>query len=159
MTTYFSRVHDPTQIPGEDNLLRYQPCRRVLVRLGEGAQARATARSLLALATCGAGLSVSAHPEASVGAILKALPDSVEHIRETDEALVERLSACRPDRIRSIGALSDALRLAIHAVPIPPVERPPVDNGRVELLTGLREQSLTVAYHRYGNLGLRTPEN
>jgi hypothetical protein len=51
------------------------------------------------------------------------------------------------------------LRQAIHAQPVPLVERPPVDNGRVELLTGLREQSLTIAYHRYGNLGLRTPEN
>ena len=159
MDTYFSRVHDPTQIPGEDNLLRYQPCRRVLLRLGEGSHARAAARSVMALAATGSELEVSAHPEAAVGAILKALPDPVECVRESDANLAKRIEECNVDRVRSIGALSDELRLAIHASPMPLVERAPVDNGRVELLTGLREQSLTIAYHRYGNLGLRTREN
>ena len=60
METYFSRVHDPTQIPGEDNLLRYQPCADVLVRLGEGATARDATRVIMALAACGAGYGVNA---------------------------------------------------------------------------------------------------
>jgi RHH-type proline utilization regulon transcriptional repressor/proline dehydrogenase/delta 1-pyrroline-5-carboxylate dehydrogenase len=159
MATIFSRVHDPTQIPGEDNLLRYQPCGHVLVRLGEGSQAREAARCVLALAASGAGFSVSAHPEAAVGATLNALPATVTALRESDETLMARLRECGADRVRSLGAISHDLRQAIHAQPVPLVERPPVDNGRVELLTGLREQSLTIAYHRYGNLGLRTPEN
>ena len=159
MATTFSRVHDPTQIPGEDNLLRYQPCGHVLLRLGEGSQARAAARSMLALAASGARFSVSAHPEAPVGAALNALPDAVMSRRESDDALGERLGEWGADRVRSLGALSDDLRRSIHALPLALVERPPVDNGRIELLTGLREQSLTIAYHRYGNLGLRTPEN
>ncbi len=159
METYFSRVHDPTQIPGEDNLLRYQPCADVLVRLGEGATARDATRVIMALAACGAGFSVSAHPEAAVGATLKALPETIERRRERDEELAGRLQSRRPDRVRSLGAMTDELRLSIHEQPTPLVERAPVDNGRIELLTGLREQSLTIAYHRYGNLGLRTPEN
>ena len=30
--THFSREHDPSQLLGEQNLLRYRPCRLVLVR-------------------------------------------------------------------------------------------------------------------------------
>jgi RHH-type proline utilization regulon transcriptional repressor/proline dehydrogenase/delta 1-pyrroline-5-carboxylate dehydrogenase len=32
-------------------------------------------------------------------------------------------------------------------------------HGRVELLWYLREQSVSLVYHRYGNLGLRSDEN
>jgi len=35
---------------------------------------------------------------------------------------------------------------------------PALANGRIELLHYLREISLSVSYHRYGNLGLREGE-
>jgi RHH-type proline utilization regulon transcriptional repressor/proline dehydrogenase/delta 1-pyrroline-5-carboxylate dehydrogenase len=37
-------------------------------------------------------------------------------------------------------------------------DTPPVTLGRVELLWYFQEQSLSVVYHRYGNLGLRANE-
>jgi RHH-type proline utilization regulon transcriptional repressor/proline dehydrogenase/delta 1-pyrroline-5-carboxylate dehydrogenase len=37
-------------------------------------------------------------------------------------------------------------------------DAPPVSNGRVELVWYFQEQSLTVLYHRYGNLGRRVDE-
>jgi RHH-type proline utilization regulon transcriptional repressor/proline dehydrogenase/delta 1-pyrroline-5-carboxylate dehydrogenase len=35
---------------------------------------------------------------------------------------------------------------------------PVLQHGRIELLWYVREQSLCVDYHRYGNLGIRTAE-
>ena len=151
----FTREHDPTGIPGEDNILRYQPCRHLLVRLGEESRARDAARVLLAAAAAGVAVTVSAHPEAAVGAVVNAITDQVVTTRESDEALGARLAELDVDRVRALGLISHDLREAIHARPTPLVEAPPVDQGRLELLTVFKEQSLTVAYHRYGNLGLR----
>jgi len=38
------------------------------------------------------------------------------------------------------------------------VSRPVLREGRVELLWYVREQSLSIDYHRYGNLGTRVNE-
>jgi RHH-type proline utilization regulon transcriptional repressor/proline dehydrogenase/delta 1-pyrroline-5-carboxylate dehydrogenase len=38
------------------------------------------------------------------------------------------------------------------------VSRPVLQEGRVELLWYLQEQSLSIDYHRYGNLGVRVNE-
>ena len=47
-------------------------------------------------------------------------------------------------------AAADALQYIADA--------PPLAHGRVELLWYFQEQSLSVVYHRYGNLGARLNE-
>jgi RHH-type proline utilization regulon transcriptional repressor/proline dehydrogenase/delta 1-pyrroline-5-carboxylate dehydrogenase len=157
MALTFSRVHDPTGIPGEDNLLRYQPCSNLLIRLGAGCTGEDTARVLLATVVAGVPCAVSAHPEAAVGAVLNVLPPHVPWLREGDDDLAGRLPSLGHDRVRALGALSTGLRSAIHALPIPLVEAPAVAHGSLELHRVFKEQSLTIAYHRYGNLGVREP--
>ena len=48
---------------------------------------------------------------------------------------------------------SEALHAALAAVDGALIDDPVMANGRIELRHLLREQSLSVAYHRYGNCG------
>jgi len=152
MGSTFARASDPSGIAGEENLLGYQPCRHILLRLGEGSRGDQAARVVLAAAAADVRLTISAHPEASVGAVLKALAQRVPSCRESDGELAERLVELDLDRVRSLGSLSSELRLALVSLPIPLVEGAPVDQGRLELLSVLKEQSMSITDHRYGNL-------
>jgi RHH-type proline utilization regulon transcriptional repressor/proline dehydrogenase/delta 1-pyrroline-5-carboxylate dehydrogenase len=96
--------------------------------------------------------------------LLNDLTDSwgaaIEFITETDAELaravlthqVERARYAAPDRVplEIRQAAADALQYT--------ADTPPVANGRIELLWFMREQSLSVVYHRYGNLGARSDE-
>jgi RHH-type proline utilization regulon transcriptional repressor/proline dehydrogenase/delta 1-pyrroline-5-carboxylate dehydrogenase len=66
---------------------------------------------------------------------------------------VDRVRYAAPDRVPS--SIRKAAAEALQYV----ADAPVLAHGRVELLWYMREQSLTVDYHRYGNLGLRAGED
>jgi RHH-type proline utilization regulon transcriptional repressor/proline dehydrogenase/delta 1-pyrroline-5-carboxylate dehydrogenase len=150
-TRYFAGAHDPSHIRGEDNILRYRPLSSMLVV----ADASMTTRQL---ALIGLGGCVCECPiELSVMADAPAMAFA-EHFGATPETpltLRARLESCIAERVRSIIPLPEELLATVHRKGAEPVTAAPLDSGRYELLHFLREQSVSVRYHRYGHLGLR----
>jgi RHH-type proline utilization regulon transcriptional repressor/proline dehydrogenase/delta 1-pyrroline-5-carboxylate dehydrogenase len=64
------------------------------------------------------------------------------------------------DRLRySKPALAPTpVRAAAHEANVSIIETPVLAHGRIELLWYFHEQSVSFAYHRYGNLGARSDE-
>jgi RHH-type proline utilization regulon transcriptional repressor/proline dehydrogenase/delta 1-pyrroline-5-carboxylate dehydrogenase len=149
---HFGREHAPVPLLGERNVLRYRPCRRVLVR-GEAATPAgrlALAQVLLAARTCGVPLELSlaeGEPAAWPG------EDADVTIGVEPEAgLLARLAPGGAERLRALVLLSREARAAAHAAGVVVLDAPVLATGRLELRAYLREQAISRTVHRYGNV-------
>jgi RHH-type proline utilization regulon transcriptional repressor/proline dehydrogenase/delta 1-pyrroline-5-carboxylate dehydrogenase len=146
---HFSRAHDPMAIRGEQNALRYRPCRRVIVR---GATTAALGQVVLAAHVAATPLTVSLPPEARSWPWLTE-GAGVMVVVEAEAGFVERLA--HPDdaeRVRVWTPLSTAARVAAHGAGLNVIEAPVLGNGRLELRWYLREQTVSRVLHRYGSV-------
>jgi RHH-type proline utilization regulon transcriptional repressor/proline dehydrogenase/delta 1-pyrroline-5-carboxylate dehydrogenase len=143
---HFSRTHETVPLLGERNVLRYRPCRRVLVRAETASAAGRNAldRALLAARLCGAPATVSL---AGGGP-----PGGVEALVEDEAALAGRLAGLGCERLRALVPVSAPLRTAAHAAGIAVVDAPVTAAGRLELRHYLREQAVSRVVHRYGSV-------
>jgi RHH-type proline utilization regulon transcriptional repressor/proline dehydrogenase/delta 1-pyrroline-5-carboxylate dehydrogenase len=161
----FSREIDYFQLRGQDNILRYLPVGRIIVRLHEDDSLFETLARIAAVKISGCRLWIS---------IPKGLDNSVTRFLCTQEG--QRLVKKDPifyeldkDMIKSMPSVS-RIRYAGPAR-VPPevfeaaaetgfyIARTPVlMDGRIELLQYYRQQSICHNYHRYGNLGERAFE-
>ena len=97
-------------------------------------------------------------------ALLEELTESwaaaIEFVEETDDQLAQAISERQADRVRYA---------APERTPLPVIQAgclaggcvvstPVSAEGRLEMLWYLREQSVSIDYHRYGNLGVRSNE-
>jgi RHH-type proline utilization regulon transcriptional repressor/proline dehydrogenase/delta 1-pyrroline-5-carboxylate dehydrogenase len=162
----FSREHEHFRLIGEDNLRRYPAFREVRVRV----DSRDTffeifARSCAAKAA-GCRVTVSTFPgeESAAVQLLDELTDSwaasIEFLDETDEQLADAIIHGRTRRVRYAAPdrVPKLIREAAASCGFYIADAPVLAEGRVELLWYLREQSVSHAYHRYGNLGARAGE-
>lgn len=91
----------------------------------------------------------------------KRLCDSAEICTETDEALAERLlitnKAAKIDRLRYAhpGRFLQIINQAVAKFGKHISRHVPLAEGRIEMLRYLCEQSISIDYHHYGNLGER----
>jgi len=85
----------------------------------------------------------------------------LEFVEESDDELVEAIRGGQVDRVRYVSPASVplAIRKAAEEQFIYVADSPISPSGRVELLWYVREQSVCVDYHRYGNLGFRATES
>ncbi|MEO0562973.1 MAG: aldehyde dehydrogenase family protein, partial [Chloroflexota bacterium] len=131
--SHFSQEHDPSDLHGEANLFRYRPLSRVLIYAPDGSDGFDEKRAALAAEICG-------------------VPSEVVR----DEATLLRMMndpAYKYDqRVRVLVPVSDTVRDAAIVAHIERVEDPVASSGRLELRHYLKEQSLTVTTHRYGNV-------
>lgn len=151
--SHFSQEHDPSQVLGESNVFRYRPCRGIVLRVGVGVAPMVVAQVLLAVRTCGQPLTISIDPQEE--ALWSWLTEelNVFVIAEDETGLASRMVATRAyDRLRTVGAVSDQLRRAMHEAGIAVIDAPVLANGRLELRWYLREQVVSQTMHRYGNL-------
>ena len=154
----FALEHDPARLLGQDNRFRYRPVSRMVLRLSGGARALDVSCALAAARTCGVEMSISVGADdAEARALVAALGDWVPVVEGEDE-LAARLEADGIGRIRSLGKLDGSLREVAEALAVHCDDSPVLLNGRVELLRYLEEQSVSVDYHRHGNLGDRESE-
>lgn len=130
----FSVGHDPTGLYCESNVFRYRPLPAVLIRVGAGAADREVERLRAGAEVCGV-----AAPASAIG-------------DEGPAAAVERAASLGAIRIRVVGELEPELRDRAAAAGIHVIDTPVTTDGRRELLTFLREQSVSRTLHRYGNL-------
>jgi len=129
--TEFGVEHDPAGLDVESNVLRYRPVPQLTIAVGRRARQREVDRVRSAAERAGVPVTV------------------VDH-----ERVVELLRAGRATgRIRVVGdapGLRAAARSAGEGVTL--LDHPVVASGRRELLTVLREQSVTRTLHRFGHL-------
>jgi len=155
-TRWFASACHESQLRGEDNLLDYHPLSNLFVIVDAHMSDQQLALIALAAVVTECPLSLVSAPTSPAHRLALALGASAleEHDGSTDPALCAALSATTAERVRcraplSAPALSIARERGLHVFSDAPTV------GRYELLHTLREQSVSVSYHRYGNLGLR----
>jgi RHH-type proline utilization regulon transcriptional repressor/proline dehydrogenase/delta 1-pyrroline-5-carboxylate dehydrogenase len=158
---YFSKRHDPCQLLGQDNFLFYVPIDQQTLRLQRQEELFDGLRAIAASLTCGAALEVSSDPQIFRGwhgaEWLKQAP-RITLVEETEAQLLKRIGQGSISRLRTFDSPSSEIAQAMAEAGQNLIHAPVLANGRVELLLYLREASLSVDYHRYGNLGSRENE-
>jgi RHH-type proline utilization regulon transcriptional repressor/proline dehydrogenase/delta 1-pyrroline-5-carboxylate dehydrogenase len=151
---------DPSKIVGQDNLFRYIPRKRLVFRIGPKSNPLEALRVCAAAFTCEAEMEISWSPEHRVGQELDWLElfNGFPVVEESEEQLIHRIKNGKIDRIRLIEPPTKALLNAAAETATYVMDHPVLANGRLELLHYVREVSLSIDYHRYGNLGLREGE-
>lgn len=157
----FTEDHDPSQILGQDNIFCYRPHRHILFRIQEHDAPLDIMRTLAAALSCGIHLAVSGSKSEAYLPLSELLSMKKEHWHFTDESenhLIERIKKGTIKRIRMLSAPSSSLASAAAHAGCFLDHAPVLANGRFELLHFLREISLSIDYHRYGNLNIREGE-
>jgi len=150
---------DPTKIVGQDNFFRYVPRKRIVLRLTENTAPLDGLRSAAAALTIGAEIEISWH----LGKKQEELPwpeliPVLKAVEESDSQFFERVRQGKMDRVRLAERASKSLYFAAAESGVLIIDDPVLANGRLELLHYLQESSVSIDYHRYGNLGLREGE-
>jgi len=158
----FSQEQDYFNLRGQDNLLRYLPVGKVVIRvhphdaLGDLLTRTAAAR----ITGCQVVVSLPEGLDSQVVTFLRSkegrrLLDTTPLTVDTDEDLIkmlpqiDRIRYAAPDRVPGpiwSAAASNGFYIA---------RAPVLMHGAIELLHYLKEQSICDSYHRYGNLGER----
>jgi len=128
-----SQAHDPTALRAERNEYRHLPLASVMLRIEAEADPIDVELCLLAARTTGTQVVVSTAPD------------------ETVDDLRARWQREPSDRLRVLGAVSEALRRAAFDAWLTLDHRRPVAEGRLELPRWCREQSVSITNHRHGN--------
>ncbi|MDH3599574.1 MAG: proline dehydrogenase family protein [Candidatus Tectomicrobia bacterium] len=149
---YFSQEHDPSRLSGESNVLRYQPCRGLIVRLPDYPAPISVAQVILAVRMTGQSLTVSLSSADSVWSWL-VHEEGISVAVEDESGLAVRLQETHAyDRLRLLGPVSEALRRVANEAGIHVIDAAALANGRLELRHYLREQAISHTMHRYGNI-------
>jgi RHH-type proline utilization regulon transcriptional repressor/proline dehydrogenase/delta 1-pyrroline-5-carboxylate dehydrogenase len=162
----FGVSHDPQRLVGQDNLRRYRPAPALRVRVHPQDDAFELFARVAAARTAGCRITVSAPPglDSKLVALLDALTEpwaaAIEFVEESDAELAEVVRARQTDRLRYARPERVPLevRRAIGDSGIYLADAPVLAEGRIELLWYVTEQSISIDYHRYGNLGARADE-
>jgi RHH-type proline utilization regulon transcriptional repressor/proline dehydrogenase/delta 1-pyrroline-5-carboxylate dehydrogenase len=158
----FAEDHDPSQIIGQDNILRYRPHKRVCFRIQESDAPLNILRVIAAAISCGAPLELSwsqGHAHIDIRDHFKPEFKEMCIVEESEEKFNARVKAGHFRRVRLISKPSEALVVASATSALFLDYAPVLSNGRFELLHHLREIIFSVDYHRYGNLGTRENES
>lgn len=147
---HFRRDHAQASVRGQDNIFRYRSCPQICIRVARDAKLLDVASSCLAAEIAGARVELS---------IEKSWPGPKDASlwghpvrEETAGALQTRTHLTR---VRVVGSREAELDQVCRETGAHIEDAQVLGVGRFELLHYLREQSLSVEYHRYGNLGAR----
>ena len=158
--------HDAVRLVGQDNRRRYRPVDQLRLRVVAGCPADDIIVAVLAAISVGCRPVLSIAPTAcpelveALDSLTHDWAGRIEFVEENTAALTEEIRRGFVDRIRlPAGYRADAPVLAAcRDTFVPIIDQPILAIGRVEPLWYLREQSLSMDYHRYGNLGRRAGE-
>jgi RHH-type proline utilization regulon transcriptional repressor/proline dehydrogenase/delta 1-pyrroline-5-carboxylate dehydrogenase len=158
---YFKKAHDPSKLLGQDNLFSYRPRSSMVFRIGKNDDVVDALRGVSAAVICKTPLEISCALE-TIAPLLSSVceegPLGMRFIRESEEMLRERIAQNQMERIRFLSDPSSAMRRTAADAGVYLYVAPVIANGRLELLHYMREVSLSMDYHRYGNLGIREDE-
>ncbi len=149
----FNRLTDPSLIVGQDNLFKYAPHTRMAMRMEDSDRTIDFLRIFAAALTTHTKLTLSVNPsDINWGSYLPFFTIKEESHEEFIKGLsqFERVRLASPPSENLIKKAAE-VGCYLDAVPV-------LASGRFELLHYVREISLSIDYHRYGNLGLREKE-
>lgn len=159
-------THDTLKLVGQDNLRRYLPMTHVRIRLAECDQWFDILARAAAVVAAGARATVSYDQNCS-DRLVETLEElthewagDMEFVEESDDELAAAIREGQVDRVRysGRGPVPLEVRRAAHDSFVYVADLHVLPVGRIELLWYVREQSVCVDYHRYGNLGFRANE-
>jgi RHH-type proline utilization regulon transcriptional repressor/proline dehydrogenase/delta 1-pyrroline-5-carboxylate dehydrogenase len=162
----FGKEHDHFRLVGQDNFRRYRPLDYVRVRVHPEDSPFDLFARVCAVHVAGSRVTISV-PKDFASPALKLLEQiteswaaAIEFVEETDEELAGIVRQRQTDRVRYAAPdrVSQPVLEAAGESGVCVVSHPVLTEGRVELLWYLQEQSLSIDYHRYGNLGIRSAE-
>ncbi|MEO6126377.1 MAG: bifunctional proline dehydrogenase/L-glutamate gamma-semialdehyde dehydrogenase [Ilumatobacteraceae bacterium] len=133
-TEWFSQDHDPSGLTSERNILRYRPLGPVVLRFDDTVATGTVQIAIDAARRCGVRVHVS------------------NAATETETAMLDRVSSLHAERVRSLSAVSDDIRIALLERSVGLDTTPVSDHGRLELGRWLKEQAVSETTHRYGRL-------
>ena len=167
----FSIEHDPSQVHGETNCFRYVPRPWHLIRIQDATDAGsrlALAKTILACLVTGTQLDISVGESVDRESVEWACGiESVVHQTshcigdrriypavhcESDSELSKRLQSIKDGTVRFLGDWDTCLFSPATIGNIPVLASQVLSNGRIELLSHLREQAISETVHRYGNI-------
>lgn len=166
MDEEFGAKHDNFKLLGEDNFRRYLPVKELRIRLHADDTSFDILARICAARVAGCRVTVS-KPAGLQSPLFDGLESatrdwagSIEFVEESDEALAEIIRLRHTDRLRyaAPSRVPLSIREAVIENYIYIADAPVLMQGRVELMWYVREQSVCVDYHRYGNLGSRADE-
>jgi RHH-type proline utilization regulon transcriptional repressor/proline dehydrogenase/delta 1-pyrroline-5-carboxylate dehydrogenase len=149
---------DPSKIVGQDNFFRYLPRKNMVFRISPHTDPLSVLKVCAAVLTCGAHMEISVPMELPPKLFWLSQFSALAVIEESEEGFLERVKRGDVARVRLIESASPALLEAAAVSATYIADDPVMTNGRLELLHYLREVSVSIDYHRYGNLGLREGE-
>jgi len=161
----FLVVHDHFRLLGQDNFRRYLPMSAMKIRIHQDDSDFEIAVRVAAAKAAGCEVVVSAPADRvpQVRAALDAMGGTIAAriIPESDQDLAESIRAGSVARIRfaALDRVAAEVRSAAATNGTCVCDAPVVAEGRVELLWYVQEQSISLDYHRYGNLGSRATES
>jgi RHH-type proline utilization regulon transcriptional repressor/proline dehydrogenase/delta 1-pyrroline-5-carboxylate dehydrogenase len=144
-----NRFKEPTALSsvlGQDNLFYYVPFEKIYLRVSKNVSLTIL-QVMLACHICQTPLEISSE-------IPLPLPKK-SYLLESEEFFLKMIRSKKMKRLRLTSAPSEELIREAFFEDTHLISAPVLSTGRFELLHYLREVSLSVDYHRYGNLGLR----
>ncbi|MGL4339461.1 MAG: bifunctional proline dehydrogenase/L-glutamate gamma-semialdehyde dehydrogenase [Rhodoglobus sp.] len=155
-STEYGTARDVSALGVERNVLRYRPS-PITLRLSEGESLGHLVRLLAAASLAGAPVDLSSAVPLptplvqSFGAATSPVLVGVLTV-ESDAAWLARVPTLGAARVRLIGGDALALSLALRgSVDVAVWSGPVTTSGRIELLPFLREQTVSITAHRWGN--------
>ncbi|MBB5353746.1 RHH-type proline utilization regulon transcriptional repressor/proline dehydrogenase/delta 1-pyrroline-5-carboxylate dehydrogenase [Haloferula luteola] len=142
----FSVDHDPSALACESNVFRYRVLGRVLLRSSEERDLRRMVAAALATGRRADAMDLSLDPSQPVFDWMRGF----QVIRESDKQLVERLAPRLYGAMRVVDA-PGTVRAEAAKCGLRISTATPVNNGRIELLRYVQEQSVTRTLHRHGS--------
>ena len=157
--THFSVEHDPSHVHGETNHFRYRPRPWHILRINHLQDPNvplAVAQAALACSICSVPLSLSV-PREVIGAApawWSRLSGEIglEIRQESHAEFCKRLGTLRDGTVRVLDPRVGEVFAPAEIGNIHVFSGVPLANGRLELLSYLREQSVSQTIHRYGNI-------
>ncbi|MBL4637607.1 MAG: bifunctional proline dehydrogenase/L-glutamate gamma-semialdehyde dehydrogenase [Kofleriaceae bacterium] len=162
----FGIEHDHFKLLGQDNIRRYLPAQALRIRVHKDDSGYDIFARVCAARICGCRVTLSSSSEQqsdvlrAIDQLTEAWGASIEFVVESDSELAAIIAESQTDRVRysSPDKVPLEVREAIGDTGIYIASTPVLQEGRIELLWYMMEQSLCVDYHRYGNLGIRGDE-
>jgi len=156
----FEMDDDPSKILGQDNLFRYRPRKNIVFRIQKEDKALDILRVIAAALTCNASLEISWSRSSSSIKITDEWKETptLLFLEESEDIFHHRVKNGGVARVRLLSEPSLSLQKAASLSACYLDYAPVLANGRFELLHYLREISISIDYHRYGNLGMREGE-
>jgi RHH-type proline utilization regulon transcriptional repressor/proline dehydrogenase/delta 1-pyrroline-5-carboxylate dehydrogenase len=160
----FSKGKDYFHLRGQDNILRFLPIGKVVVRIHEDDNLFEVLARIAAARICKCRVRISIpaglkneETEFIQSRECKPLVGGANVSFQSDAELIELIPDIHRIRYAAPDRVPDAVFQAAAQTGFYIAREPVLMEGRIELLHYLRNQSICDMYHRYGNLGERTP--